>query len=87
MVFVAFLLGARHLGVVVEKKPASSLVVFLGKALIGTPPLSCGRKVAQTPWKSELPNECGCPNNSDTIRFLVNVKQKCAIQYKNNMRV
>ena len=42
-----FLLGARHLGEVVENKPASSLVVSLGKALSGTPPLLCGRPVAQ----------------------------------------
>ena len=35
----SFLLGARHLGEVVENKPASSLVVSLGKALNGTPHL------------------------------------------------
>ena len=39
MVFTASLLGARHLGEVVENKPASSLVVSLGKALNGTPHL------------------------------------------------
>ena len=33
----ASLLGARHSGEVVENKPASSLVAFLGKALNGTP--------------------------------------------------
>ena len=38
MVSAASLLGARHLGEVVGNKPASSLVVFLGKALNGTPP-------------------------------------------------
>ena len=32
-------LGARHLWKVVENKPASSLVVSLGKALNGTPHL------------------------------------------------
>ena len=37
MVSVASLLGARHLWEVVENKPASSLVVFLGKALNGRP--------------------------------------------------
>ena len=42
MVSTASLLNARHLGKVVENKPASSLVVFLGKALNGTPPLLCG---------------------------------------------
>ena len=39
LVFTASLLGARHLGEVVENKPASSLVVSLGKALNGTPHL------------------------------------------------
>ena len=47
MVSTASLLGTRHLGEVVENKPASSLVVFLGKALNGTPPLLCGRQVAR----------------------------------------
>ena len=36
MVFTASLLGALHLGEVVENKSASSLVVSLGKALNGT---------------------------------------------------
>ena len=39
MVSIASLLDARHLREVVEKKPASSLVVSLGKALNGTPHL------------------------------------------------
>ena len=39
MVSIASLLGARHLGKVVKNKPASSLVVSLGKALNGTPHL------------------------------------------------
>ena len=39
MVSEASLLGARHLGEVVENKPASSLVVSLGKSLNGTPHL------------------------------------------------
>ena len=47
MVSIASLLGARHLVEVVENKPASSLVVSLGKALNGTPPPLCGRQVAQ----------------------------------------
>ena len=47
MVSTASLLGARHLGEVVENKPESSLVVSLGKALNGTPPPLCGRQVAQ----------------------------------------
>ena len=37
MVFTASLLGARHLGEVVENKLASLLVVSLGKALTGCP--------------------------------------------------
>ena len=41
------LLGARHLWEVVENKPASSLVVSLGKALNGTPPPLCGRQVTR----------------------------------------
>ena len=39
MVSIAFLLIVRHLRKVVENKPASSLVVSLGKALNGTPHL------------------------------------------------
>ena len=39
MVSIASLFGARHLWEVVENKPASSLVVSLGKALNGTPHL------------------------------------------------
>ena len=37
IVSTASLLGARHLWEVVKNKPASSLVVTLGKALNGTP--------------------------------------------------
>ena len=47
MVSTASLLGARHLWEVVENKPASSLVVPMGKALNGTPPPLCGRQVAR----------------------------------------
>ena len=39
------MLGARHLEEVVENKPASSLVVSLGKAINGTPSPLCGRQV------------------------------------------
>ena len=39
MVFTASLLGAQHLVEVGENKPASSLVVSLGKTLDGTPHL------------------------------------------------
>ena len=50
MVSIASPLGAQHLGEVVENKPASLLVVSLGKALNGTPPPLCGRQVA---WPGE----------------------------------
>ena len=43
MVFTASLLGARHLGEVGGKRPASSLL-SLGKALNETPPSLCGRQ-------------------------------------------
>ena len=36
MLSIASLLGARYLREIVENKPASSIVVFLGKALNGT---------------------------------------------------
>ena len=42
-----FSAGARHLGEVVENKPASSLVVSLSKVFNGTPPPLCGRQVAR----------------------------------------
>ena len=59
MISTASLLGARHLGEVVENKPANSLLVSLGKALNGTLLSLCGRQVAQTALKWKLPNECG----------------------------
>ena len=42
-----------------ENKSASSLVVSLGKALNWTPPPLCGKQVAQTYRKRQLPSECG----------------------------
>ena len=47
MVSTASLLGARHLGEVVEKKLASLLVVCLGKALNRMCPPLCGGQVAR----------------------------------------
>ena len=44
MVFTASLLGAQHIRDSVENKPASLLVVSLGKALNGMPPSLCGRQ-------------------------------------------
>ena len=52
MIFTASLLGARHLGEVVENKSASSLVVSLGKALSGTPHL-----YVEDRWPSFLSEE------------------------------
>ena len=54
---------------VVENKPASSLVVSLGKALNGMPPPLCGRQVAHKPRKRQLPSECGLPVQSIAIQF------------------
>ena len=45
MVFTASLLGAQHIRDSVENKPASFLVVSLGKALNGMPPSLCGRQM------------------------------------------
>ena len=45
MVFTASLLGAQQIRDSVENKPASLLVVSLGKALNGTPPSLCGRQM------------------------------------------
>ena len=58
MVSIASVFGARHSWEVVENKPASSLVVFLGKALNRTPSPLYGRQVAQTPRKWQFPSEC-----------------------------
>ena len=45
MVSTASLLGIQHKRDSVENKPASLLVVSLGKALSGTPPSLCGRQM------------------------------------------
>ena len=47
MVFTASLLGAQHNRDSVENKPASLLVVSLGKTLKGMPPSLCGRQVVE----------------------------------------
>ena len=46
LVFSASLLDAPHYRDSMENKPASFLVVSLGKALSGTPSLWCGRQMA-----------------------------------------
>ena len=81
MVSTASLLGARHLWEIVENKPASSLVVSLGKALNGTPPPLCGRQVAQTPRKWQLPSECGRPVQSIAIQFAFSCMEDKYEQY------
>ena len=73
MASTASLLGARHLEEVVENKPASSLVVSLGKALNGTLHLYVKDRCPDT---SEIATpkrvRTSSPKYSDTIRFLVN---------------
>ena len=60
-------------GDVVENKPASSLVVFLGKALNGTPHLYVEDRWPITSKKATPKRvRTFCPKYSDTIRFLVN---------------
>ena len=74
MVFTASLLGAQHVGEVVENKPASSLV-SLGKALNGTPSSLCGRQVAQCSlgkegwWQEGHPTvkQMPCCRNADYL--------------------
>ena len=73
MVSIAFLLGARHLWEVVENKPASSLVVSLGKALNGMPHLYAeDRWPSTTVMGTPKGVRTSRPKHSDTIRFLVN---------------
>ena len=69
MVSTASLLGARHLGDAVENKPASSLVVSLGKALNGTPTPLRERQVAKTSRKWQFSSECGHPVQNIAIQF------------------
>ena len=72
MVSAASVLGARHLGEVVENKPASSLVVFMGKALNGMPTPLCRRQVTQMATPKRV--RTSRPKYSDTICFLMNEK-------------
>ena len=69
-----------------ENKPASSLVVYLGKALNGTPPPLCGRQVAQFShrikgwWQEGHPavKQMPCYKNGDYLlwRPLIGKKAK-----------
>ena len=52
MIFTASLLGAQHKRDCVANKPASLLVVSVGKALKGMPPSLCGRQIL---GRSSLP--------------------------------
>ena len=52
LVFTAFLLDAQHYRNSVANKPASSLVVPLGKALSGFPSSWCGRQIAGNSYGS-----------------------------------
>ena len=52
MIFAASLLGAQHIRDSVENKPASLLVVSLGKAFNGMTPSLCGRQMV---GQSSLP--------------------------------
>ena len=54
---------------VVENKPASSLVVFLDKALGGTFPPLCERQAVQTPQKWQLPSKYARPVRNIATQF------------------
>ena len=73
MVSTVSLLSARHLGEVVENKLVSLLVVSLAKALNGTPPILCGRQVAQT-LRKWLPTAVSCQENF--MNIVVEAKRK-----------
>ena len=73
MISTASLLGARHLGEVVENKPAGSFVLSLGKALNKTLHL-----YVEDRWPRHLGNgnsqaSASIPSKKcDAIRFLMN---------------
>ena len=83
MVFTASLLGGRHLGEVVENKPASRLLCPWARHFTGRPAFM---------WKTGAPDttetpkrvRTSCPKYSDTIRFLVNGEQIWQIKKKQN---
>ena len=54
LVFTVSLLDAQHLRDRVEKKPASLLVVPLGKTLIGIPHLSVVDRLLATPKRARI---------------------------------
>ena len=69
MIFTASLLGARHLGEVVENKPASSLVVSLGKALNGTPRLHVEDRCPRHYGNSNFQASADVPSKNIAIQF------------------
>ena len=69
MVSAASLLGARHLKEVVENKPASSLVVSLGKALNGMPHLYVEARWPINLEKRQVPSKCELLVQSIAIQF------------------
>ena len=77
MVFTASLLDAQHIGNIgaqqMENKPASLLVVSLGKTLNGMPPSSCGRQVA---GPSSLPVVVPQSNERHANRAWAHTNQK-----------
>ena len=82
MVSTASLLGARHLGEVVEIKPASLRVVSLGKVLHGKPPPLCEKQVAR-------PGEAWAPpgvSAKDSLHDEHNQKQIGHLQRPNGNR-
>ena len=75
MVITAFLLDVQHKRDSVGNKPASLLVVYLGKALNGMPPSLCGKQVAQQTGSTRVflwklvkidPNSANMPYDSTT---------------------
>ena len=74
MVFTASLPGAQHIRDSVENKPASLLVVSLGKALNGMPPSLCGRQmVGQAVYPSWWPS---LTKDLQTEHELIRVNEK-----------
>ena len=72
MVFTASLLGAQHIRDSVENKPASSLVVSLGKELNGMLPSLCGRQMV---GPSSLPVAVAQSNERHANRALAHTRE------------
>ena len=71
MIFTASLLGAQQKWDSVENKPASLLVVSLGKTLNGMSPSLRGRQMV---WPSSLPPRLRCKEHSlllSTYQFII----------------